>query len=242
MTVIGPMDGMAGTTGPAARTKPRAALLIDGDNISAKHSGRIIMAARRHGDIAIRCVYGNAALAKDWTAAPGFRFVHAGCGKNATDVLLAIEAVALSHAGTAEVFVLATSDGDFSHLAHHLRERGFAVIGIGEEKAPEAWREACTRFHEIGEKAEEPAAEAAVAKLGTPLKEMDQQIRVVIAEAGDANGCPIATFGAQMHKRHGIRISTLPEKTWRAYLLARPNLYACDPRGPKARVRWIGPR
>jgi len=87
--------------------------------------------------------------------------VHAGCGKNATDVLLAIEAVALSHSGMAEVFAIATSDHDFSHLALHLRERGFDVIGIGEEKAPETWRRACTRFHEIGEKAAEPIAELA---------------------------------------------------------------------------------
>lgn len=240
MTMIGPMDGIAGTTEAKARTKPRVALLVDGDNVSAKHAGRIIMAACRHGDITIRRVYGNASTANGWTAAPGFRFVHAGCGKNATDVLLAIEAVALSHVGTAEVFAVATSDGDFSHLAHHLRERGFPVIGIGEEKAAEGWRKACTRFHDIEARAAEPAAVVAEARV--TLKTMDQQIRAVFAEAGDSNGCPITSLGAQMHKRHGTRISTLPEKTWRAYLLARPTLYACDPRGPEARVRWIGPR
>lgn len=239
MTMIGPMDGIAGTTGAMARTKPRVALLVDGDNISSDHAGRIIMAACRHGEITIRCIYGNAAQAKGWTAAPGFRFVHAGCGKNATDVLLAIEAVDLSHTGTAEVFALASSDRDFSHLAHHLRERGFPVIGIGEEKAPDGWRKACTRFHDIGEKAAEPGA--AVPKPIAALATMDQQIRAVIVEAGDLHGCPIAEIGAQMHKRHGTRISTLPETNWRSYLEARPTLYACDPRGPQASVRWIGP-
>lgn len=196
---------------------------------------------RRHGAATGGC-HDTVALAKGWTAVPGFRFVHAGCGKNATDVLLAIEAVALSHVGTAEVFALVSSDGDFSHLAHHLRERGFPVIGMGEAKAPEGWRKACTRFHEIEVEVAEPATDPVTAQAGVMLKATDQQIRAVIIESGDVHGCPIATLGAQMHKRHGVRISTLPEKTWRAYLLARPALYACDPRGPQARVRWTGPR
>lgn len=221
-------------------TKPRVALLVDGDNISAEHAGRMIMAACGHGNVAIRRVYGNAALAKGWAAAPGFRFIHAGCGKNATDVLLAIEAVDLSHSSTAEVFALASSDGDFSHLAHHLRERGFPVIGIGEAKAPESWRKACTRFHEIGAKAAEPAA--AVPKPIVALETMDQQIRAVIDEAGDVSGYPIEKINPQMLRRHGTRISTMKEKSWRKYLVERPALYACDPRGPQARVRWIGPR
>jgi len=207
MTMIGPMDGITGTTGAMARTKPRVALLIDGDNVSAGHAGRMIMAACRHGDITIRRIYGNAALAKGWAAAPGFRFVHAGCGKNATDMLLAIEAVALSHAGTAEVSAIATSDGDFSHLAHHLRERGFVVIGIGEEKAPEAWRKACTRFHEIGAKAADPATAVPVASVA--LETMDRQIRAVIDEASSANGYPIEKINPQMLRRDGTRISTM---------------------------------
>lgn len=231
------MVGTAVATPAAAEAKRRVALLVDGDNIPADHAGRIIMAACRHGDITIRRVYGNALLAKGWTAAADFRFVHAGCGKNATDVLLAIEAVALSHAGTAEVFAPASSDGDFSHLAHHLRERGFPVIGIGEAKAPEGWRKACTLFHDIGAQAAEPAAQTAVA-----LKPMDQQIRAVIDAAGDTNGCLIALLNAHMLRRHDVRIGTLPEQSWRVYLETRPSLYACDPRGPQARVRWIGPR
>lgn len=50
-------------------------------------------------------------------------------------------------------------------------------------------------------------------------------------------GMRIAALGPLMHARHGTRISTFPERTWRAYLAARPELYFLDPRGPEARVR-----
>jgi NYN domain len=134
----------------AAVKTGRVAMLVDGDNISCALAGQIIMRSLKYGQLLIRRVYGNAAKMPGWDAAPGYRLIHSGCGKNATDMLLSVEAMGLMLDRQADVLVVATSDGDFHHLASVLRERGFPVIGIGEGKAPEAFRKACTHFHEIG--------------------------------------------------------------------------------------------
>ena len=134
----------------AAKARPRVALLVDGDNISHSLAGPLIMQAIRHGDLTIKRVYGNFTSVPGWSEAPGFRAVHAGTGKNAADVLLCIEAMAVMLKGQADVLVVATSDGDFSHLALTLVEQGHRVVGLGKSKAPEKFRKACTVFQEIG--------------------------------------------------------------------------------------------
>jgi hypothetical protein len=40
-----------------------------------------------------------------------------------------------------------------------------------------------------------------------------------------------------MRTRHGVSIGAYPEKTWRGYLEARPQVFVLDPKGPEARVR-----
>jgi hypothetical protein len=40
-----------------------------------------------------------------------------------------------------------------------------------------------------------------------------------------------------MRAAYDVKISKLPEKTWRKYLLARSELFRCDPKGPDAKVR-----
>lgn len=106
----------------ARATRPRVALLVDGDNLRADLAAAILQQATRHGDPVIRRVYGNAALLKGWDAVPGFRLIHAGGAKNATDILLTVQAMALVLQGRADVLALASSDRDFTPLATHLRE------------------------------------------------------------------------------------------------------------------------
>jgi len=43
-------------------------------------------------------------------------------------------------------FCLITSDSDFTGLAMRLREEGLTVLGFGEKKTPEAFRNACHKF------------------------------------------------------------------------------------------------
>ncbi len=214
-------------------SKVRVALLVDGENISPVLAGRIITASLRYGQPLIRRVYGNAAKMPGWDAAPGFRLIHAGTGKNATDMLLCVEAMSIILDRQADVLVIASSDGDFRHVACALRERGFPVFGIGEGKSPDHFRKACTEFKEILVKPESvlPVSPAAIVKSPT-----DDKLEALI-RLGGAPGVPIATLGGRMHTLHKVKISETPEGNWRSCLLARPALYNCDPKGPEAKVR-----
>lgn len=206
--------------------RPRVALMVDGDNISHEQAGRIILQAAKHGDTLNRRVYGNAALRPGWLAAPGLHFRHAGCGKNAADLLLTVEAMDLMLTGRADVLVIASSDRDFAHLATHLRERGQVVVGIGEKLANEAFRKSGTKFVELPPLGAPPPQAASI----------EAQVVALIRAAPNGN-LKIAALSLQMRKDHDVRISEQPQKTWRAWLLARPHLFVCDPKGPEASVR-----
>lgn len=218
---------------------PRLALLVDGENLSAALAGRLIARSLAQGSPVIRRVYGDAARVSGWDAAPGFKLVHAGRGKNAADMLLCIEAIALVQAGQVEGIVVASSDGDFSHLATHLREAGVLVIGMGEAKAPAHWRKCCTRFEVLAEEAAAapPQPKPAKAAALTVEQALEQAVLGLLSQAG-AKGLAIAELNARLRgTKPDFRIADTPEKSWRGFLAARPAIFALDPKGPEARVR-----
>lgn len=217
--------------------RPGVALLIDGENLSSDHAGRLITLACSLGPLIVKRVYGNVPQLKTWTSAPGFRVIHSGCGKNAADILLAIDAVDLAHEGRVGTFVLASSDRDFSHIAHRLREAGLSVHGVGEEKTHEVYRKACSTFHAL----KSPVTTSAKAS----LSQLDQQIHAVIKDgSGGMRTMTIATLANQMRNRHDVKLAQIKigEKsasTWREYLNSKDHLYKCDPKGPDARVTLL---
>lgn len=229
-------------TGPARHAVPPPggiAVLVDGENVSPKALASELRKVFRDTDVAVRRVYGNVAQLGQWSSEPGFRLFHTAQGKNSADMQIAIDAVEISHGGGIGTFVLATSDGDFCALAHHLRERHFRVIGLGEAKAPRSFRQACGQFVEIPGCPEKTDQTQTKPPAKTPANDPDAKIKAYIKANTVGNGMPIASLNGPLY-RQGIHISKMPEQTWRAYLEARPNLYSCDPKGPNARVRWIG--
>jgi hypothetical protein len=62
------------------------ALLIDGENIAARHAQTILKQARQLGEPRLRRVYGDAALLKGWDAEPEVDLIHTRCGKNSADM------------------------------------------------------------------------------------------------------------------------------------------------------------
>lgn len=214
--------------------KPTVALLIDGENIRAARAGQILTRASKTAHPTVKRVYGNAIQITDWGAAPGFRVVHSGSIKNGADILLSIDAVHLSHTEQIDTFAIATSDQDFSHLAHHLRERGFHVIGIGEEKAPLAFRKACSTFHEVTGKPEVvPKPAPAPEKKRTAL---DNQIFGLIG-AATKKQIGISQLSNLMNTKFNVQAKALPQKNWRKYLESKSHLYLCDPKSRTAKVR-----
>ncbi|MCY4405437.1 MAG: NYN domain-containing protein [Rhodospirillaceae bacterium] len=145
--------GMLDRTGRA-----RLAVLIDGENASARHARAVFETAGKIGEATVRRIYGdfsNGRLAS-WSAAirsysivPCHQPAHVR-GKNAADIALAIDAVDLSYRERLDGFLLVSSDSDFTRLAQRLREGGFAVYGFGESKTPEGFRAACHRFETVG--------------------------------------------------------------------------------------------
>jgi uncharacterized protein (TIGR00288 family) len=134
--------------------RARIALLIDADNSSAKKIDLILNELSAYGETSIRRAYGN------WTKAglkPWADVLHARAirpvqqfdysrGKNASDMAMVVDAMALLYNDEPDAFGIVSSDADFTPLVMHLREKGAAVYGFGERKTPEPFRSACTRF------------------------------------------------------------------------------------------------
>src|SRR5699024_1992086 len=83
-----------------------------------------------------------------------------------------------------DVFCLATSDSDFTRLAARLRESGKQVIGMGEQKTPKAFINACNSFRFLDvlsgetEKESDETAQSSI----TPKKEIEQEILAMLSQ------------------------------------------------------------
>ncbi|MBE0554082.1 MAG: NYN domain-containing protein [Rhodobacteraceae bacterium] len=156
---------------PNARA-PFLAVLIDADNIPARHAEAILDEIAAHGEAGLRRVYGDwssQALGqwKEQARKLGLVMHQQSAntkGKNASDIGLVIDAMDILHAGKVDGFVLVSSDSDFTRLASRIREDGLQVIGVGAAKTPEALRKVCNRFlllENIAGADDPPAPEAA---------------------------------------------------------------------------------
>jgi uncharacterized LabA/DUF88 family protein len=133
---------------------PRLAVLIDADNASAKLASKLFEEIAKIGEASARRVYGDfsSPRLKPWAdilahhaIIPQQQFAYTA-GKNASDIALVIDAMDLLHSGRFEGFCLVSSDSDFTRLASRIREQGVDVYGFGEQKTPESFRQACSRF------------------------------------------------------------------------------------------------
>lgn len=133
----------------------RLALLVDGDNVSAKVITGVLAEIAKHGTASVRRIYG------DWTQPnlgpwkrcllehsiqPVQQFAYT-TGKNATDGAMIIDAMDLLYTGRFDGFCLVSSDSDFTRLAVRIREQGLTVYGFGEGKTPRPFISACDKFY-----------------------------------------------------------------------------------------------
>ncbi|RRH77306.1 NYN domain-containing protein [Falsigemmobacter faecalis] len=220
-------------------------VMTDGDNISAKYAADILKAANTEGQLIACRVYTDATKANGWASTPGYRLVHSGAGKNAADILMALDAVDLCLTKNVMTFLIASSDGDFTHLATRLREYGAKVVGIGEAKAPAVYRAACSKFLEMKPIAPAvtvtapPQAPKPKKVAATPqLSLLDSQIHRLIQESPQGPGeMTYGAFCGLMRATYDITPKDLSETDWRSYLQSRPKLYFVSPKGAEAVVR-----
>lgn len=133
----------------------RLALLIDGDNVSAKVITGVLAEIAKHGTASVRRIYGDWTLPNlgpwkkcllEHSIQPVQQFAYT-TGKNATDGAMIIDAMDLLYTGRFDGFCLVSSDSDFTRLAVRIREQGLTVHGFGERKTPRPFISACDKFY-----------------------------------------------------------------------------------------------
>lgn len=130
------------------------AVLIDADNSSPKKIPAILQEVAKYGIASVKRIYG------DWSSerlnawreillphaiTPIQQFAYTK-GKDATDMILIINAMDLLYGGALDGFCIVSSDSDFTPLASRIRESGLLVYGFGENKTPNAFINACDKF------------------------------------------------------------------------------------------------
>jgi uncharacterized protein (TIGR00288 family) len=145
------------------------ALLIDADNASPENLDAVLTVLAELGTVNIRRAYGN------WSK-PGLKgwanIIHKHAiepqqqfdltkGKSSTDMKMIIDAMDLLYGGRVDGFGIMSSDSDFMPLAMRIKQNGMPVYGFGTSRTPESFREACTRFIDVGALAKAEEVEAA---------------------------------------------------------------------------------
>lgn len=132
----------------------KIAVLIDSDNTPHSKLPVILQELSSFGKIVIKRAYGDfsSEYLKNWPTPlnelaiqPRQQFAYT-TGKNATDSLMIIDAMDLLYRDKFDVFALVSSDSDFTSLATRLRESEIQVIGVGQNKTPVSFRNACDDF------------------------------------------------------------------------------------------------
>jgi hypothetical protein len=219
----------------------RVAVFVDGENIGSPHAAAIRRIAEECGEVVLARVYGDIPQLNGWRKELRFAVVHSGTGRNATDILMSLDALEMAMEGRFETCMVASSDGGFRHLAVRLREHGVRVVGVGEEKTPPEHRAQCSEFFRLEKDTQKLQDTPAPLPSATEPErtELDDEIRNVIqAHSSKGSGMRITDLNPIMRAKHDVRISERPDKTWRRYFSARPSLYDLDPKGSEARVRF----
>ncbi|QDT56004.1 NYN domain protein [Caulifigura coniformis] len=208
----------------------KLAVLIDADNANAGVIDGLLAEIAAYGEATVKRIYGDftAPTSAQWKKVlnryairPVQQFAYT-TGKNATDSMLIIDAMDLLYTRRFDGFCLVSSDSDFTGLALRIREEGLLVFGFGEQKTPEAFRNACHKFitTEILKSVarrkprtdESPAkpngadagTKPATAPAGAPAKDDDFPtafMRAALDQAGDDTGwASLSTFGNYLNK------------------------------------------
>ena len=132
----------------------KLAVLIDADNAQATIIEGLLAEIATFGEATVKRIYGDftSPASAQWKKVlqthaikPIQQFAYT-TGKNATDSTLIIDAMDLLYTRRFDGFCLVSSDSDFTGLALRIREEGLTVLGFGEQKTPEAFRNACHKF------------------------------------------------------------------------------------------------
>lgn len=176
----------------------KIAVLIDADNVSPKYIKSLLDETSNYGTITYRRIYG------DWTSQtltswksvllenslnPVQQYSYT-TGKNSTDCAMIIDAMDILYSDSVQAFCLVSSDSDFTRLAMRLRESGMLVIGMGEEKTPKPFANACNIFKYLDilveeDKLQDEDEQSSNQRNITSITEIENIISKIILEKSD---------------------------------------------------------
>ncbi len=201
-------------------TAKKIAVLIDAENAQYSVMGAILAELSKHGHLAVKKAYGDWSSnhLKNWkqplnelaiTPVQQFSYTQ---GKNSSDAAMIIDAMDLLYTERFDAFALVTSDSDFTKLASRLKEEEIFVFGVGEDKTPVAFRNACDDFISTKIlKAPEPEKEDAPAKKGAKTTKAQLRrdnkliniLRNAVNEYADEEGwAELGTCGSLVKRQH----------------------------------------
>ena len=133
------------------------AVLIDADNTILDQLELMVREISVYGNIGTKRAYGDWSNSKfkNWKdklndlailAVQQFSYTSK---KNSTDIRMVIDGMDLLQSDKYDIFVLVSSDSDFTPLAIRFKEEQKKVIGVGESKTPKAFVNACDEFINI---------------------------------------------------------------------------------------------
>lgn len=180
----------------------KIALLIDADNTQLNKLEGVLREVSTYGRIVVKRAYGNwkKDILKNWEnelkrlaikAEQQFDYVS---GKNASDIALVIDAVNLLHKNMYDAFVIVASDSDYTPLAINLHESGVYVIGVGEKKTPESFRNSCDEFLFLENLSDEKEAKTADVEISvhhtekTDIEEVHRLLEIASDKYQDDEG------------------------------------------------------
>ncbi|MCR5704633.1 MAG: NYN domain-containing protein [Eubacterium sp.] len=182
----------------------RIALLIDAENTSYHYIEDILKEINEYGTVTYKRMYGNFTddSLKPWNdiavkhAIVQIHQPRYSNAKNASDIMLVIDAMDILFDGKVEGFCIVSSDSDFTRLVNRLRESGMEVIGMGKGNASKALKAACTTFKNVeilkdnnsGDNETEIAEEDNKSKKAdiTPIEELIAYIEDIIGKNENA--------------------------------------------------------
>lgn len=186
--------------------KRKIALLIDYDNFNQmKYFPVLFEELNEVGDILLKyAFYSNL---EDKTIEQ--KFIEHGIepmsqiaytkGKNAVDIRMTIEAMALLEKDYIDCICLATTDSDFTPLVYHLQKNNRYVIGAGDNRANENYKNSFNSFISV-EKITKPSGKKKVQGYEPIYQDIIEKVGQIIESNHDEKGYSEFSFVINMLK------------------------------------------
>ena len=130
------------------------AIFIDAENIPSKYAKDIFEYASSYGNVIIKRIYAdwskqNVISWKDEIfnySITAMQQFSSNSNKNSSDMYLATEALSIFYEKEIDVFIIVSSDSDYTSLVQKLRENKKKLVGIGFENASVKYKNSFDKF------------------------------------------------------------------------------------------------